>query len=233
MSHLHPDQLAALALEPGLAEPDDLTHLEECARCRRELGILREVSARARQAPPDETPPAPPEAVWDRVVAELTSSGDLRPGSVGRTGEPVAQLPVWRRPWAAAAALILVVIVAAAALLQFNDNAGSVVAEATLEPLAQIDGASATLVVDGDARSLSVDQPVLPPIDGYYELWLLNEDGSQLVSLGPVTDARSYAIPAAIDTDLYSIVDISREPPDGDPAHSADSVLRGPLEPTA
>lgn len=229
MSHLHPDQLAALALEPDLAEPDNLTHLEECARCRRELGILREVSARARQAHPDETPPAPPEAVWDRVVAELTESGDMRPVA---PVAPVAQLPVWRRPWAAAAALVLIGIIAAAALLQFNAS-GAVVAEATLEPLAQIEAASAALVVDGDARTLAVEQPVLPPIDGYYELWLLTEDGSRLVSLGPVTDDRTYAIPAAIDTDVYTVVDISREPPDGDPAHSADSVLRGPLEPTA
>jgi hypothetical protein len=38
-------------------------------------------------------------------------------------------------------------------------------------------------------------------------------------------------VPPAIDTERFSVVDISREPQDGDPAHSTDSVLRGPLRP--
>lgn len=227
MSHLHPDQLAALALEPEIAEPGDDTHLTECARCRRELHILRDVTARARRAQPDETPPAPPESIWDSVVDELSTSGDLR------TTAPVERTPVWRQPWAAAAAFVLIIVLTAAAVVQLDGREGEIVARATLEPLAQVDQARASLVVDGDTRTLTVDQPELPAIDGYYELWLLNADGSQLVSLGPVSESGGYVIPTAVDTDLYSVVDISREPPDGDPSHSADSVLRGPLEPTA
>lgn len=234
MDHLHPDQLAALALESDaddaevaahLDDADDAAHLEECARCRRELDILREVSARARRARPEETPPAPPEEIWDRVVRELSSSGDLS------TPEPTPQAPVWRQPWAVAAALVLLVVVAAVGLLRF-DTGDSIVAQAELEPLADVEETSAALVVQGDGQALTVDQPALPEIEGYYELWLLSEDGG-LVSLGPITDTGRYRIPDAIDTDVYSIVDISREPPDGDPTHSTDSVLRGPLEPTA
>ncbi|MBW3603507.1 MAG: anti-sigma factor [Actinobacteria bacterium] len=233
MDHLHPDQLAALALESDpddaevaahLGDADDAAHLEECARCRRELDILREVMARARRARPDETPPAPPEEIWDRVVRELSSSGDLS------ASEPPARLPFWRQPWVAAAALVVLVVVAAVGLLRF-DGEDSIIAQADLEPLADVDETSAALVVQGDQQALTVDQPALPEIDGYYELWLLSEDGG-LVSLGPLTDAGRYRVPAAIDTDVYSIVDISREPPDGDPTHSTDSVLRGPLEPT-
>ncbi len=226
MSHLHPDHLAALALEPDLADADDETHLDACARCRREVSILRAVSARARLARPDETPPAPPEAVWDRVVHELSAAGELS------TVTPLPTRPVWRQSWAVAAALIAVVVVAAAALLQFNQP-GSVVAEAALEPLTQVAEAHAVLFADGDQRTLTVDAPALPAIDGYYELWLLNEDGTQLVSLGPIDDRTRYDIPSVIDTDVYSVVDVSREPLDGDPTHSTDSVLRGPLEPTA
>lgn len=226
MSHIHPDQLAALALDPDLASDDDAAHLDDCAQCRHEVDVLRTVSARARRARPDETPPAPPESAWERVVDELSASGDLHP--VG----PIAHRPVWRQPWAAAAALVVVVVVSAVALLRF-DAGRSVVARATLEPLAQVPEASASLVVDGDTRTLDVDQPALPQFDGYYELWLLSADGSQLVSLGPITGSRSYTVPPTIDTDVYAVVDISREPLDGDPSHSADSVLRGPLEPTA
>jgi anti-sigma-K factor RskA len=226
MTHIHPDQLAALALEPDLAEDDDDVHLHDCAQCRRELDVLREVSARARRAHPDDPPPAPPESVWDRVLDELTASDDLY------AVEPVEHRPVWRQPWAAAAALLVVVVVSAVALLRF-DGGGAVVAQATLEPLAQVPEASASLVIDDGTRTLSVDEPALPEIDGYYELWLLTADGSRLVSLGPITGAGSYTIPTAIDTDVYAVVDISREPPDGDPSHSSDSVLRGPLQPTA
>lgn len=226
MSHLHPDQLATMAMDPDVGDVDERAHLDDCARCARELAVLRNVSFRARQARPDDTPPAAPEAVWDRVVQELTDAGDL---TVERTAPP---RPGWQQPWAAAAALIAVVVLAAALLLSFPDDEGEVVAEARLEPLAEVQEATAVLTADGEQRLLTVDTPVLPDTDGYYELWLLTADGSGLVSLGPVAGAGRHEIPSAVDTDLYSVVDISREPSDGDPSHSTDSVLRGALEPT-
>lgn len=226
MSHLHPDQLAAMAMDPDVGDAAEQTHLNDCPRCARELAVLRQVSSRGRQARPDETPPAPPEAVWDRVVQELTEAGDLR------VDEVAPPRPVWQQPWAAAAALIAVVVLAAAALLSFRGDDGAVVAAATLEPLADVREATAVLTADGQQRELTVDTPALPDTDGYYELWLLTPDGSGLVSLGPVAGAGRHEIPNAVDTDLYSVVDISREPSDGDPSHSTDSVLRGQLEPT-
>jgi anti-sigma-K factor RskA len=226
MSHLHPDQLAAMAMDPDMGDSEEQTHLDDCPRCASELTVLRNVASRAREAEPDDTPPAPPEAIWDRVVQELTDTGGL----------PVEQVapirPAWQQPWAAAAALIAVVVLAAAVLLSFTGDDGAVVAEATLEPLADVQEATALLTADGGQRALTVDTPVLPDIDGYYELWLLTPDGSGLVSLGPVAGAGRHEIPTAVDTDRYSVVDISREPSDGDPAHSTDSVLRGPLQPT-
>ena len=227
MSHLHPDQLAAMAMDPDVGVAAEQAHLDECARCSRELAVLRDVTSRARQARPEDTPPAPPDAVWDRVVEELTQDGDLAPVT-----ELAPPPPAWQQPWAAAAALIAVVVLAAAVLLSFTGDDGAVVAEATLEPLAEVQGATAVLTAEGQQRRLTVDTPVLPDTDGYYELWLLTADGSGLVSLGPVAGTGSHEIPPAVDTDLYSVVDISREPSDGDPSHSTDSVLRGPLEPT-
>lgn len=223
MNHLHPDHLAALAIEPEMAGADDEAHLQQCPRCRGELATLRDVSARARRAQPGEPSPAPPESVWDNVVRELSASGDLRPQLPERR-----RTPVWRQPWAVAAALVVAAVVAAAVLLPFTS--GSVVAQAPLEPLAQVPEARATLVADGDERSLNIESLDLPAFDGYYELWLLTTDGQRLVSLGPIDDAAQVDIPAGIDPGVYSVVDISREPPDGDPSHSTDSVLRGPLE---
>lgn len=226
MDHLDPDQLAAIAIDPDAGDSDDRTHLEECARCCRELMVLREVSDRAQRARPDGPPPAPPEAVWERVVDELTRAGDLEPAP-----DIAPRRAAWRQPWAAVSTLIAVVVLAAAVLLTFTDDAGAVVAEAVLEPLAEVDTATAVLTADGEQRWLTVETPVLPDTDGYYELWLVTADGSGLVSLGPVTDNGPHDIPSAVDTDVYSVVDISREPSDGDPNHSLDSVLRGPLHP--
>lgn len=227
MSHLHPDQLTAIALDPETADVSDHEHLDECPRCTRELDVLRSVSSRARRARPGDVPPAPPEDVWDRVVHELSESGDL----------PVAEEParprVWGRSWAIAAALVAIVVVAATALLRIGGGGETAVAEATLEALSDVPEASAILVTEGDDRSLTLETGDLPEIDGYYEVWLLASDESGLVSLGPVTPRQRYEIPSAIDVDRYSIVDVSREPTDGDPTHSTDSVLRGELEPTA
>jgi hypothetical protein len=104
-----------------------------------------------------------------------------------------------------------------------------VVATATLEPLADVATAHAELVTDDDERSLEIDRLNLPPIDGYYELWLMTREGDGLVSLGPVANRARAAVPAAIDIARFSVVDISREPSDGNPVHSTDSVLRGQL----
>lgn len=227
MNHLHPDQLAAMAMDPDVGDATERAHLDECARCSRELSVLRDVTSRARRARPGDAPPAPPEAVWDRVVEELTQDGDL--AAVTELAPP---RPAWQQPWAAAAALIAVVVLAAAVLLSFPGDDGAVVAEATLEPLAEVQEATAVLTAEGEQRQLTIDTPALPDTDGYYELWLLTPDGSGLVSLGPVVGTGRHEIPTAVDTDLYSVVDISREPSDGDPSHSTDSVLQGSLEPT-
>jgi hypothetical protein len=241
MNHLHPDQLAAIALEPEIGEVDDHAHLDECARCQREVELLRDVSARARQARPGERPPAPPESIWDNVVRELAESGDLRPRAVeGPSIAPRSRprwwmpaprpRPRWWAPASVAAVLVALAVIAAIAVLPLGDQ--EVVAEAALESLASVPGASAMLTAEGDARVLTVDTADLPAVDGYYELWLLTPDGERLVSLGPVEGAREHRIPASVDLDEYSVVDISREPADGDPSHSTDSVLRGPLRPT-
>lgn len=230
--HLHPDQLAAIALDPEIAEDGDHTHLDGCPRCRREIELLRDVSARARRARPDEPSPAPPESVWDNVVRELADAGDLRSAPAEDVAAGRRPRPRWWVPATVAAVLVALAVLAAVAVLPLGGGDGDVVAEVILEPLSSVQGASAVLSGREDALVLTLETDELPPVDGYYELWLLTPDGQRLVSLGPVEGSADVAVPAAIDTAEYSVVDISREPADGDPAHSTDSVLRGPLQPT-
>jgi anti-sigma-K factor RskA len=81
--------------------------------------------------------------------------------------------------------------------------------------------------------SLRLDVSGLAPLDGgaFYELWLL-DSGDRLVSLGsfrvPASGRAEVDVPLPVPVDSFRFLDVSREPDDGNPAHSGDSVLRGP-----
>ena len=62
-------------------------------------------------------------------------------------------------------------------------------------------------------------------------MWLLDESAEKLVSLGTLGagDTGVFPVPADLDVALFPVVDVSREPLDGNPAHSTDSVVRGTL----
>ena len=67
--------------------------------------------------------------------------------------------------------------------------------------------------------------------DGFREVWLLRPDVSGLVSLRTLTGSSGrFDLPAGLDLDEFSVVDVSLEQFDGDPAHSGDSIVRGALE---
>ncbi len=53
-----------------------------------------------------------------------------------------------------------------------------------------------------------------------------------MISLGALTAGSQgrFTIPAGTDLSVYTIVDVSVEPLDGDPAHSKESLLRGTLD---
>ena len=109
-----------------------------------------------------------------------------------------------------------------------------VVASAALAPVPGGPGKApetgrAQLVDTPTGPMLTVDSTDLPDVPGSYEVWLLGADG-HMVSLGVLTGgAGKFAVPHGISTSDYATVDISDEPPDGNPAHSKVSVLRGPL----
>ena len=78
-----------------------------------------------------------------------------------------------------------------------------------------------------------MDVSGLAPSDGgaFYELWLL-DDADRMVSLGsfrvPASGRAEIDVPLPVPVTDFRYIDVSREPDDGDPAHSGDSVLRGP-----
>jgi Anti-sigma-K factor rskA len=104
-------------------------------------------------------------------------------------------------------------------------------AEASLQPLASHSAsgeASVQRLADG-TRQLVIRLPD-EPLSGFREVWVGSSDLSRMVSLGVLGDqAGVFVIPSGLDLGQYPVVDISNEPYDGVPAHSADSIARGVL----
>jgi len=70
------------------------------------------------------------------------------------------------------------------------------------------------------------------PITGFRGVWVGSADLSRMVSLGVLdNESGSFTIPDGIDLAQYPIVDVSNQPYNGNPAHSADSIARGTLNP--
>jgi Anti-sigma-K factor rskA len=214
--------------------PDDLDVLQRVGEAARSVtdedaeleepspGLWDRIAAAAAHAP------APPTAGAVPPVGPAELRGPDVPGvaSVGAASRR-SPVPAWVL---AAAAAVIVVVVGAVAFAGSGDDE-TVVAAARLEPLAPAEPATAELV-DADGR-LRLDLPLatddLPATEGFYEVWLIDTQVERLISLGPVRPDATYVVPADIDYRDFPIVDVSVEPPDGDPTHSGDSILRGTL----
>ncbi|WP_203230682.1 anti-sigma factor, partial [Agromyces humi] len=143
------------------------------------------------------------------------------------------------RWWPVAAAAAAVGIVAGIAIgVGASGGFGSRPASQTIVATASLDafpGWSATgsaQLEEGDdgVRSIVVDLDAEVPATDVREVWLIRSDASGLVSLGLLEGASGrFVVPDGIDLDEFTLVDVSAEPVDGDPAHSGDSIVRGEL----
>lgn len=195
----------------------------------------------------------PPPGLWDRIAAEVASDTDV--DQTTRVPAPVAaptandessphhhgvEAPVApvvplssrrRVPWllGAVAAAAVLIVGAAVVLSRPTSSSPPVLASTELARLGDSGSGGAELVeVDGELR-LRVDTADLDAGEGFLEVWMINTDVTQLVSLGPIRPDGDYNIPPGLDPEKFPVVDVSVEPLDGDPTHSGDSVLRGQL----
>jgi anti-sigma-K factor RskA len=188
---------------------------------------------------------SPPDEVWDRIADQLEFD-DGRHDSRSRGGGTVVAAPfgrrrAWMLPLSAAAAVILVVAVA---VTLSRSDSSTTLAHADLEFQPGFDEAGATaaasadLVADDGSELIEIDDASLPfdlDEDAALELWLIEPDAEgnvvDLVSLGDIAadGTRTFSVPAGYDPTVYSVVDISIEPRDGDASHSGRSILRGAL----
>jgi hypothetical protein len=235
MKHLDDDVLTLLALEDEQPDKPTAEHLRTCERCREELRALSRTVTAGRSAPGSNQLVAPPARVWEGIQAELGALS--RDDGVDAQPLPSALSPRRRRApvvLAVAAAFVAGAVLAGtvvAAIVGERDTATRQVAAASLEPL----GAGGTtgraeVVTVRDQRYLDVAIDRRTSGEGYREVWLLDPEEGRLVSLGVLTGTKSrLAIPEGLELTQYAVVDVSREPFDGNPEHSTDSIARGPL----
>ncbi len=256
-THCDPEELALAAL--GERTDIDTDHLATCDTCQADLASLRRIVRITRSGDAaDVSSPAP--WVWEEISTEISADAtsqrpqDARtPVSAGQQS-PIAEsptteqgpagsddtgvvVPLRRRsaPWLAAAAAVGVLFGAIGGVVwtQGSNTEPTVVAQASLEPLPGFPSRGIARVQSTDVGdSVTVDLQGLPATEGYYEVWLLTEDASAMVSLGAVGpgETSTLPLPPGIALDRFRIVDISAEEFDGDPTHSTISVARGDLQ---
>lgn len=250
MSHIDPDLLALEALEGAVIDDRRaLEHLQSCPECRAELDALTAAVSAVRAGGPGglETPD---DRVWDAIVAEVATDKaapapasadsqadiDRAPSAVTPETVPGRHVAPRRRSRARLAALLATataavvgVVIVAAVLLPRPVG----IATASLDAFPAHPGASGSAELerepDGTER-VRVELDASVPADGFREVWLIADDGSDLVSLGVLDGTTgTFTVPTSVDTTRFSVVDISQEPTDGGAEHSGDSIVRGTL----
>lgn len=228
--HCDDDDLAVIALgEP--ASPEVESHLQQCARCRSNLDQWSAVVASARTVSADDHLIAPPPSVWDAIrdevapAATVTSLDEAR-----RSRRPVG----WLLGAAAGIGIVVGSVATFGVVTSSTEPAPAIMAQGGLDPLdgATVTGTAALEDADGEVH-LHVTVPGLPAVeDGYYEVWMATADASTMVAVGTLgPDGDSIlTLPAGMDVADFPLVDVSVEHFDGDPGHSAQSVVRGLLE---
>lgn len=185
---------------------DDPLFRAEVERLRATAGALARLDRDAWR------PPAPPPAADTPVTA---------PPAAIRVRRPRRRLA-----FALAAALSL-----ALALLVAGDRGDRGATTLTLRPLAGVPG-RATLTVDGAQAELRGTGMPASGAHDYYEAWLGDARG-RMVSMGTFRVTRDGRVDArmavAVDLRRYRVLDVSLERDDGNPAHSATSVMRATL----
>ena len=209
---------------PLFGPNDDVDHIE---------ALLREIETSDHDLTP------PPADVWQGIEAAIHADEEAS-AEVVTLG---SRRSTFGTRFLAAAAAIAILAVGAVVVASMRGSDDVVVATAQLaydpeafDPLGADAAATAWLVERDGGFEIRLDDASLPdPAENDLELWLISTDADgaitdvQPVSLVDAAAPGTYAVPAALDPDVYTIVDISVEPRDGDEAHSGRSILRGTL----
>lgn len=192
-------------------------HLEGCPRCRDELERVRQTHALLGELAANELPPE----LKGRVLAHARGEASARSGSRWRLWVP------------AAAALLVAGILGIGLFAAISGDSSSGV---PLTATALAPGARGELRGEKVGENLRVELEVegLPELrkHEYYEMWYATEDG-QRISCGTFwaqpEGRTTVTLTAPALATSYPVIEVTREPDDGDPAASGKKVLVGDL----
>jgi anti-sigma-K factor RskA len=190
-------------------------HLEGCPTCRDELERVRQTHTLLGELAANEPPP------------------DLKGRVLARVRDETRVWTGWRLWVPAAAALLVAVILGIGLFVAITgDSSGGVPLTAT----ARAPGASGELRGEKVGENLRVELEVegLPELrkHEYYEMWYATEEGER-ISCGTFRvqpEGRTTVnLTAPALATSYPLIEVTREPNDGDPAASEKKILVGDL----
>lgn len=238
----HPDEYALAAFAMGDAlDAASRDHVAGCTECSGEVAAFRATITLVGEAR-EETFAAPPAHVWDAVQAELRgSTTPPAPAGVVALAQRRRQVPAW---WVGVAASLALVVGLGVGTRVGDEPSAPPIAAPTVPAevvgsteLASLDETahrrgSAEVRRHDDRVTLHVAATDLGGPQGTREVWLINLDGTRMVSLGmlPTGESGDFEFPERLLDQGYRIVDVSFEPDDGDPTHSGESLARGTIE---
>lgn len=194
-------------------------HLEECPKCRHELGRARQTHNLLRQLAATE-PPA-------ELKAQLLAQG---------RGETLGHSRGWWF-WASAAAALLVVAVLGVGLLRVITGDPSSGVPLTATALAPEAGGQVRVQEVGENVRVELEVWGMPELEEgeYYEMWYYSDDGGRIscgtFRAGP-EGRTTVNLTAPASARVYPEIEITREPDDGNPKASGEEVLEGKFRST-
>lgn len=235
--HLDPDDLALQAIGEGSAQ--QRAHVDECLACRADVESLALISDTALSG--GRMAIRPSAHVWasiESAIQQDVSAPD--PREAARPGtRSTAEHRRPRRTFSAvsllgAAAAGAVVALALTTIIGEGDpsDTGPTLASVELEALSESVSPGTAHIVERDGqRVLQVEAGELPDMaDGYLEVWLMQPDDTGMVTLGLLEQGdQQFLLPESLSVSTFGVVDVSVERFDGDPAHSGESLWRGPI----
>ena len=244
MTHLNPDRLAdrALGTDDPLTAAEE-KHLAGCAECRNELAELSRIAELGRNPERVAHQLVPTEAIWQSIQVQLASQATA-PATTEAAAEPAPSSPTVTelprrtprpRSWflVAAAAAVGLIIGAGVTTVAVRDRV-EVTSSDCAGGTAGTDRAGHRRARQRPRASRAEGADRRPPTpDRYREVWLINTDGQRMYTLGVLPDDGQSQLPSPARTRRtapgFTIVDVSIEPYDGNPAHSRESQVRGIL----
>ncbi len=241
--HVDSDDLALVAMGEGEQEHRD--HVSGCSVCREEIDSLAAVTNIMSAGGP--VPVEAPAYLWPAIEAAIrdlpnaagsapeTSTTPAAPASLDSRRQSRSRRFSGVSLLGAAAAGAAVMWIGSTVVGADSPEEAPVVATAELAALeSSVTPGTAEIVERDGHRMLRIDASALPTVtDGYLQVWLLEDDASGMVALGSLTEGgEEFELPDSLSTDTFTTVDVSVEHYDGNPAHSGESLWRGPLTST-